>query len=133
VAGYANSAPAILVGSKNDLKMNIHKAGDGTLYAFQNERATASDFVGPNGFQIGSRNSLRGPSYFDLDLGLGKTFPVYGERVNLKFRADAFNSLNHPSFDIPSNDITESSSRFGVISTTSTSARVLQLALRLEF
>lgn len=133
VAGYANSAPALLVGPKSDLKMNIHKSTDGTLYAFQNERATAADFVGPIGFQIGSRNSLRGPSYFDLDLGLGKNFPIYKERVNLKFRADAFNALNHPSFNTPSNDITESSGKFGVISGTSTSPRVLQLALRLEF
>lgn len=133
VAGYANSAPALLIGPKSDLKMKIHKANDGTLYGFANERATAQDFEGPIGFQIGSRNSLRGPSYFNLDLGLGKTFPVYRERVNLKFRADAFNSLNHPSFDTPSNDITESGGKFGVISATSTSPRVLQLALRLEF
>lgn len=133
VAGYANSAPAILAGPKSDVKMKLHKADDGTLYAFAKERAVAKDFAGPNGFQIGSRNSLRGPAYFNLDLGLGKTFPVYGEKVNLKFRADAFNALNHPSFDTPSNDITESSSRFGVVSGTSNSARVLQLALRLEF
>jgi hypothetical protein len=133
VAGYANSAPAIIVGPSSDLKMNIHKASDGTVYAFTNERATTKDFVGPIGFQIGSRNSLRGPSYFDVDLGLGKAFPVYKEGVVLKFRADAFNALNHPSFSTPSNDITESSSKFGVITSTSNSARVLQLALRLEF
>ncbi len=133
VAGYANSAPALLVGSKSDLGMHIHKATDGTLYAFSNERATAKDFAGPIGFQIGSRNSLRGPGFFDLDLGLGKSFPVYKEGVTLKFRADAFNALNHPSFDTPSNDITESSTRFGVISATSSTPRVLQLALRLEF
>jgi hypothetical protein len=133
VAGYANSAPALLVGPKGDLDMKIHKAGDGTLYAFENERATAKDFAGPIGFQIGSRNSLRGPAYFDVDLGLGKSFAVYKEAVNLKFRADAFNVLNHPSFDTPSNDITESSTRFGVISATSSTPRVLQLALRLEF
>jgi len=51
----------------------------------------------------------------------------------LKFRADAFNALNHPSFNTPSTDITESSGRFGVISSTSSTARVLQGALRLEF
>jgi hypothetical protein len=30
-----------------------------------------------------------------------------GERVNRKFRAAAFNSLNHPSFNHPSEDNTE--------------------------
>jgi len=134
VAGYANSAPAILVGPKSDLKMSIHKGSDGTLWAFRGEDAPATnDFVGPIGFQIGSRNSLRGPSYFNLDLGLGKAFPVYKEAVALKFRADAFNALNHPSFGTPTNDITESSDAFGVITATSNTARVLQLALRLEF
>lgn len=138
VAGYANSAPAILVGPKSDLKMNIHKDANGTLWALKNEDATVNDFVGPIGFQIGSRNSFRGPSYFNLDLGLGKAFPVYKEAVNLKFRADAFNALNHPSFspiawDSGNADITESSGLFGVITSTANSARVLQLSLRLEF
>jgi hypothetical protein len=132
VAGYANDAPAILTGKKSDLKIHINKDTDGTLWAFQGKDQAASDFVGPIGFQIGGRNNLRGPGYANLDLGLGKTFPIV-ERVNLRFRADAFNSLNHPSFDTPGNDITESSGRFGVISGTTSSPRVLQLALRLEF
>jgi hypothetical protein len=138
VAGYANSAPALLVGPKSDLKMSIHKDASGTLWALKNEDATIKDFTGPIGFQIGSRNNFRGPSYFNLDLGLGKTFPVYKERVNLKFRADAFNALNHPSFNPltwngGNADITQSSGRFGVLTSTANSARVLQLALRLEF
>ncbi|MBS1803855.1 MAG: carboxypeptidase regulatory-like domain-containing protein [Acidobacteria bacterium] len=138
VAGYANSAPAILVGPKSDLKMNIHKDANNTLWAFKNEDATINDFTGPVGFQIGSRNSFRGPAYFNLDLGLGKNFPVYKEKVNLKFRADAFNALNHPNFSAPSfsdgnADITETQQGFGVLVSTANSARVLQLALRLEF
>jgi len=90
-----------------------------------------SAYVGPIGFQIGSRNNLRGPGYFDLDLGLGKTFPIYEDKVNLKFRADTFNALNHPNFNTPDSDIT--SSNFGVISGTANAARVMQFALRLEF
>lgn len=134
VAGYANDAPAILTGPKGDLQIHMHKASDGTLWAFKSNNSPATnDFIGPVGFNIGSRNNLSGPGYADLDLGLGKTFPLYENYVNLKFRADAFNSLNHPSFNNPSNDITQSSGPFGVISSTSSGARVLQLALRLEF
>ena len=138
VAGYANSAPAILVGPKSDLKMSIHKDADNTLWAFKNEDATVNDFTGPVGFQIGGRNNFRGPGYFNLDLGLGKNFPVYKEGVNLKFRADAFNALNHPNFSAPSfsdgnADITETQQSFGSLVSTAHTARVLQLALRLEF
>lgn len=141
VAGYANDAPAILTGPSGDLQIHRHKDASGTLWAYKTDDNPAfADFEGPVGFQIGSRNNLRGPGYFTLDLGLGKTFPIWQDKVNLKFRADAYNATNHPNFDNPSNDITESSGVFGVISSTvaepfsfNTTARVLQLALRLEF
>jgi hypothetical protein len=131
VAGYANDAPAILKGSIGLLKTKVNGGKGGQLYAFSNPSAAQSAYVGPIGFQIGSRNNLRGPGYFDLDLGLGKTFPIYEDKVNLKFRADTFNALNHPNFNTPDSDIT--SSNFGVISGTANAARVMQFALRLEF
>ena len=133
VAGYANNAPAILVGNSGDLKSSVHKTADGTVYGFANPDTAVAQYTGPVGFQIGERNNLRGPHYGDIDLGLGKTFPIYRENVNLKFRCDAFNATNHPSFNTPSTDITQASGPFGVISSTYSSARVLQLALRLEF
>jgi hypothetical protein len=150
VAGYANDAPAILVGQPELLKSHINKSANGTLYAYSNPTAAVAAFTGPVGFQIGSRNNLRGPQYFDFDMGLGKTFPVW-DRVNLKFRTDAFNVFNHPSFYAPSasqntapgqgvdsqgGNIT--STQFGIISnavpnSSNNTARVLQVALRLEF
>ena len=133
VAGYANDAPAILTGSIGDMKAKLHKGANGTLWAYANDNNTISDFTGPVGFQIGSRNNLRGPRYFNMDLGLGKTFPIWEDKVNLKFRCDAFNAFNHPDFNTPNNDITQSSSTFGVITGTANDARVLQGALRLEF
>jgi hypothetical protein len=69
-----------------------------------------------------------------MDMGLGKTFPIYQDRVTLKFRCDAFNVFNHPSFSTPLTDITEASGiPFGTISSTASSPRVLQGALRVEF
>lgn len=142
VAGYANDAPAILTGNPALLKSDVHKGAGGVLYAYGDTTAAQNSFTGPVGFEIGRRNNLRGPQYFDLDLGLGKTFPIYGDKVNLKFRADAFNALNHPSFSTPSAGAAGSnitSSDFGIISSTvaeafsTDTARVMQFSLRLEF
>jgi hypothetical protein len=141
VAGFDNNAPAIFNGDRAGVQAHVHKSADGTVNLFADPARAQSDFTGPIGFTIGSRNNLRGPSAFTMDLGLGKIFPVYEDRVKLKFRADAFNALNHPVFAAPIspgagtgvNDITSGS--FGQITSVATdsSARVVQLALRMEF
>ncbi|MGB6744520.1 MAG: hypothetical protein WBE38_12820, partial [Terracidiphilus sp.] len=147
VASYSNDAPGILIGPKSAVATHLDKIAGGGVNVFANATTAAAAYEGPIGFQIGERNGLRGPGYFDTDLGLGKTFPIYKEGVNLQFRADAFNALNHPSFDVPADnayngldqqDITNAT--FGDISYTieppgneNNGARVLQLSLRLEF
>ena len=142
VAGYANNAPAILVGSKSDVRSHAHKTAGGQVNLFADPEKATNAYTGPVGFQIGSRNDLRGPNYVNFDMGLAKDFPIHGDRLKVKFRADAFNAFNHASFARPStakseNDI--SSGNFGNISSTVpgpdglTSARVLQGALRVEF
>jgi hypothetical protein len=113
------------------------------LNAFQNSTAADAAYTGPTGFSIGGRNSLRGPGFFNIDLGLGKTFPIWEGKLKLKFRCDAFNAFNHPNFSAPSgggDDITLAEGiPFGTITSTVTSPgsdvaqRVLQGALRLEF
>lgn len=133
VAGYANNAPAILVGNIADLKTHVHKVDGNGLSAYDNTVQAQNAYTGPVGLAIGSRNNLRGPSYFNMDLGLGKNFPIYRNRVHMKFRADAFNAFNHPNFSIPDNTLTDSPSAFGRITSTANGSRVLQVALRLEF
>jgi hypothetical protein len=56
------------------------------------------------------RNSFRGPGIWGFDLALSKTFPIH-EHVNVEFRAEGFNILNHHdlfllegSYDAASND-----------------------------
>jgi len=139
---YSNEDPAILTGTLGPMKAHV-TVQDGQVYAFKNYQQAYNQYVGPVGFQIGSRNNLRGPGFFDLDLGLGKTFPIYKEGVNLKFRVDAFNALNHPNFEAPSFEnnmsLVAPQNEFGVIPGTvipngaDQSARVLQGSLRLEF
>jgi hypothetical protein len=143
VASFANDAPATLIGSPGQMKTKINGGNGQPLFAYANPTNALNAYTGPTGFAIGSRNNLRGPGFFDLDLGLGKTFPIIENTLNLKFRCDAFNALNHPNFNPPSgsgDDITEAEGvQFGTIQSTTAppgsdiSARVLQGSLRLEF
>jgi hypothetical protein len=134
VAGFTNIAPATLIGPIELMKAKVNGGGGNAVNAYSDPTAALAAFTGPTGFAIGTRNNLRGPGYFGMDMGLGKTFPIYADRVNLKFRCDAFNVFNHPSFSTPLTDITEAAGiPFGTISSTASGARVLQGALRLEF
>ena len=141
VAGYSNNAAAILTGPMSDLNIHLNGGHGKPLLAFANTTQALADYTGPVGFNIGSRNNLRSPRYFDMDMGIGKAFPLRTERVVLKFRADAFNVFNHPNFSAPCTDITQSSCLFGNIGSTvgtginnfASAARVLQGSLRLEF
>ncbi len=47
----------------------------------------------------GSRNSLRGARFFNLDFGLRKSFSVLGERHKLIFDWQVFNLANRANFD----------------------------------
>ncbi len=133
IAGYANNAPAIFNGSRSDVSSHIHKDSSGALFLFADPAKALSEFSPPTGFTIGNRNSLRGPRIFTLDMGLAKTFGITSDnRVNLQFRADAFNVLNHPVFSNPAVNI-DSKSNFGQITGTLIGPRVGQFSLRLEF
>ena len=84
------------------------------------------------------RNAARGPGFWETDAALEKSTPI-SERVNLKFRAEAFNLFNHPNFANPASNIS-SKSDFGVITDILNSGAVgtgtprrLQLMLRAEF
>ncbi len=139
---YSNEDPAILTGSLAPMKTHVNVQG-GIVESYKDPQLAFNQYRGPVGFEMGARNNLRGPGFVDLDLGLGKTFPVYRELVNLKFRVDAFNVMNHPNFSTPvfTNNmlLTNAPNQFGAIPSTVTptgsdlSARVLQGSLRLEF
>jgi hypothetical protein len=46
------------------------------------------------------RNDIRGFGLTQVDFSIARKFPIT-ERLNLQFRADAFNLLNHPNFTNP--------------------------------
>jgi len=145
LASAASEAPAIFMGNKSDLKVHVNKVNStGTVYGFSGGATGANkvfnEFRGPLGLEYGQRNLFKGPGAFNLDLGLAKIFPIIPSRkVNLIFRADAFNLLNHPNFTNPNVNIVGNARNFGQITSTINYAGVLgdyrvgQFSLRLEF
>lgn len=78
---------------------------------------TPIDASGVFSFGNQRRNQIYGPSYFNTDLSLMKNFRFPGwESAELQVGAQAFNVLNHPNFDQPVADITNS--QFGFINRT---------------
>lgn len=88
--------------------------------------------AGEQGTDIGTvgRNVLRGPPQSNVDLSIGRRFPLT-EWKALEFRSDFFNILNHANRNNPVSDI--SSPEFGKVLGFSNSPRILQFALKFTF
>src|ERR1700682_5773055 len=91
-----------------------------------------SAFALPAAFTFGNlgRNTLRGQRHQILDMSLFRSFP-FAEKRKLEFRAEAFNILNHPTLGNPNG--TFNNANFGKITSTRSTERQLQLALKLIF
>lgn len=74
-------------------------------------------------------NSLVGPSRFNVDMGLTRSFRVGGER-QVQFRTEVFNLLNRVHLNNPVSTL--NSPNFGLI-TSAGDARIIQLALKYTF
>ena len=83
------------------------------------------------GFGTARVGSERAPGYQDFDLAASKGFAIT-EGTNLQFRADMFNILNTTSLGNPSSNVSTPES-FGQITTTNSTERQIQLALKLVF
>jgi hypothetical protein len=87
------------------------------------------DFPG----EVGGRNTLRGPGYFDTDMGLHKAFNIT-ERQQLQFRWEVFNVFNNVRFDVESANISpDVASAFGFMSRTLTLSRRMEFGARYSF
>ncbi len=84
----------------------VSQGGNGVLQAGQ--ACPGGKGLNPNAFSIPStirqgsegRNDIPGFGLTQVDLSIGRKFSIT-ERVNLQFRTDAFNLLNHPNFANP--------------------------------
>ena len=104
---------------------------------------TANQYFNPNAFvvpQAGTygnvaRNSLNGPALTEWDASLWKTAKL-SERLSFQLRGDAFNVLNHTNLNTPNLVVYSSataapSSSAGVVTSTSTTSRQLQVSAKL--
>ena len=95
------------------------------------------------------RNIFTAPSYWNVDLGFIKVFPIT-DRVKIQFRTELFNAFNHANFDNPRDASVGSPSirspvfaqvccaavappQTQTIVQTGEAARVIQFALKVQF
>jgi hypothetical protein len=93
-----------------------------------------SDVIDPNDplnlFGNAGRNILIGPDFKSFNLSLLKNVSLK-EGVRLQFRAEAFNVLNHPNFQVPVYFLDRAD--VGRVTATSNEGRELQFAIKLLF
>lgn len=99
----------------------------------------------PGFFGNVGRDTIQGPGIVNLDAEVHKQFRMpFNERHSLQFRVEAFNAINHPNWGMPGLNIlsgaafpgqpaTAAHQNFGVVGSTSTSMRQLQLGLKYTF
>jgi hypothetical protein len=100
---------------------------DRSAYAAVNIPADQQQRFGNSG-----RNPIRGPGFWNVDFGLFKTVKI-ADRVDVQFRAEAINVLNHPNFANPGGDISNAGTFGFITQTTGTGERNIRFGLRIAF
>jgi hypothetical protein len=128
---FNNASPAVFSGDGNALQESINDSGS-TIQFFGAPDAARSALRFPRHGEIGTRNNLRGPDFWNVDLNVLKNFRLpWSEGHNLQFRWEMYNAFNRNSFALPNVNIT--SAQFGQITGSVSTPREMQFALRLEF
>jgi hypothetical protein len=132
--GFPITIQAVDLGGLNDT-FNSNRADlvgdpsgfDGSVEKWFNTAA----FAQPGFGQFGNtgRNILRGPGVNNLDFSLFKNFDLHAG-MQLQFRFESFNFLNHPQFNRPDTQIANST--FGVLNS-ARPGRINQLGLKFTF
>ena len=129
-----NNSGSLQYGDRADVVPGSHPSvHQGSRQQWLQQYISPGNFVtnAPGTFGDSGKNPYTSPAIQTADLGVAKNW-ILRDQLNLQFRWEAFNALNHPSFGTPSTDPT--SANFGQI--TSIGAippRVMQGALKLTF
>lgn len=110
-------------------------SGAGAPNLWSDPKTALAGFMEQMPGQTGSRNSLRGQGYFDIDTGLYKNFTMpWSEQQKLQFRWEAYNVTNTVRFDPNSANLSlTSTAKFGQLTGTLGDPRQMQFALRYQF
>lgn len=127
IAGNTDTANITGTGTANS-RLNVISDPFANVPAgfFFNPAAFARPAAGT--FGSSGRNAFSGPGAQQLDFSVLKVLR-FSERFSVQLRGEAFNVLNHPTFAIPVNDITNAN--FGKI--LSADNRELQLGIKFLF
>jgi hypothetical protein len=128
--GFVFDSPAVLTGNASALQIGIDP-NQASVQFFADRAAALDALRNPQGGEIGQRNNLRGPTFWNVDLGIAKSFKLPWEGHRIQLRADAFNAFNHNAFGLPA--VNFNAGTFGNITTSSTTPREIQFALRYDW
>jgi hypothetical protein len=126
ITGFSANRPNVVLGQNPN-------SGPRTPNAWLNANAFQRNIPNPlspvQQFGDAGRNIAQGPGYANWDFSAFKAIPV-AEGKEFQFRAEFFNVLNHPNFQLPDSDI--SSPTFNQIQA-ALASREIQLALKFSF
>jgi hypothetical protein len=139
-AGTSIATFADYTGDRNSGRIERRGAG---VFWFSAEELAEFSFPAAGETGKSGRNTFRGPSFFNLDLSLVKSFRL-AKRHSLVLRGEAYNVFNHVNFANPDANLATPAT-LGRISSTvrgitgaplgepSGGPRIVQVALRWEF
>ncbi len=126
--------------SRNPGRPSLNPAFSGNIIT-----GNPTQYYNPNAFIVplsgtygnAGRDILEGPGTTDLDVSFLKRIPLR-ERLNLQFRGEFFNILNHTNFNSPNPIVFTAatggpSPTAGLITSTSTTSRQIQFGLKLQW
>ena len=126
----ANPLPGETISDATHLVGSVNP--DGVPVLFQGpvrDTATAIRLLG------GLQDTLYGPGYYQVNMSLFKTFPIWREQ-SLQFRADGFNVLNHPTLGGPNGSLNNNGGQITgpkFFQNNTPDARFFQLSLKYAF
>ena len=128
-----NNSESLEYGDRGDLTGQPYAVRQGGKAHWLNRYFNPGAFR-PNAagtFGDSPRNLFQGPPVFTADAGIFKNWQIR-ERYGIQFRWEMFNALNHPSFNIP-NDDPSSTTTGQITSVGPIPPRVMQGAIKLSF
>ena len=129
--------------NRAQLASGIKPTTSGSMYSrvlstYLNPAAFISAPEAPNGtgpgdtdFGDSGEGLVRGPRQRNIDMAVERMIPITEGRI-LHIRGEFFNLTNTTNFDNPMNNVSAGPA-FGVITSTATNPRIIQLALKFQF